>query len=210
MEQISELKDLLLSKLNGYGFKKKKKNFFIRKVGDCTQHISILETKTKGIEKIHIRISVGFTYEIVEKAISFIQYKKYDNRWATANINLATLMDSKKTYGFYINNATNVSPIVEDIISNVKEYAFEFWDSCNTMNNFYKKLLSKDEIIRMSTFTLNRPEWNLLALSIILQKDSYDKILNEYQEDFNKNNYVLEQVKERIVKYDVVKERILL
>jgi len=78
------------------------------------------------------------------------------------------------------------------------------------MNSFYEKLLNKDKVIRTSTVTLNRPEWNLLALTIILQKDSYEKILDEYQEDFNKRNYVLEQIIERIVKYDVVRECILL
>lgn len=210
LKQIAKLEELLLLQLNKYGFRKKRKNYFIKKVDDCIQHVSILETNVRGTNEVHINICVGFTFEMVNRVISFIQCEKYNSKWATANINLAFLINPKKTYGFYINDETEVNSIVEDIILNLKKYAFEFWYSCDSMDKFYKKLIKKDELIRMSTFALKRPEWNLLALSILLQEDYYDMIINEYQEEFKKNNYTLEKIRERIINYNVVEESILL
>lgn len=113
----------------------------------------------KGRNETHIIILVGFSYEKVNRVISFIQSQKYDKKWATANLNLAALVNPKQTYGFY---------------------------------------------------TLKGPEWNLLALSILLNHNDYEAIMNEYETEFLKNNYTVEKIRERITNYDVVKESMLL
>jgi len=200
------MQELFILHLKEYGFRKKRKNFFIRTINESIQHISILDTKVKGKNEVHIYISVGFTYDLVNKAISFIRDVNYDKKWATANINLSSLINNNRIYDFYINEKTDIEYVVTDIIQNIKEYAFEFWDSCNNMEKFYNKLLNRDDIIRKSTFTLKRPEWNLLALSIILEKGNYNDIINDYKEDFEKNKYLIEDIKMRIGNYDIVKE----
>jgi hypothetical protein len=210
LDQVVKLEQVLELQLNKCGFKKKRKNFFVNKVGDCIQHISVLETKMKGRNETHIIILVGFSYEKVNRVISFIQSQKYDKRWATANLNLAALVNPKQTYGFYINDETDVNCIVEDIILNLKRYSFDFFSSCDNMDKFYLKLINKDELVRLSTFALKGPEWNLLALSILLNHNDYEAIMNEYETEFLKNNYTVEKIRERIINYDVVKESMLL
>ena len=210
METITRFKELLLLQLKEYGFGKKKNNLFTRTVNDCVQHISVLETKVRGKNEVHISVSVGFTYEIVNKTISFLQCGQYDNKWATANINLSTLINSNKVYGFFINDETDANTVSENIVGNIKEYAFAFLNDFDDMDKFYQKLYARDSLVRMSTFALKRPEWNLLALSIILHKEVYEEILNDYLEDFVKNKYIIEEVKNRIKSYNVVEESVLL
>lgn len=204
--KMLELDDMLFEKLNKYGFKKKKKHVFRRSVGECQQHISILETKQKGKEEVHISICVGFTYEKINKIISFLQNEKYDKKWATANINISALIGDRKPYGFYISESTDLNPIVQDIVYNIEKYSLSFLDSCDNLEKYEDMLLEKNEKVRNSTYTLKRPEWNLLALSILLHNNEYKIVLENYKEDFEKNMSLLQVAKDRIMKFDVIKE----
>ena len=179
---------------------------FIRKQVDCLQHISILETKVRGKSQVHIMVCVGFQYEKIDKVIYFIQNKEYDAKWVTANINIDMLMNTKVPYRFYISENTELKPIIQDILHVVECYALNFWESCNTMEKYEKKLLEKDRIVVKSTAAQKRAEWNLLALAIILGHKTVDEIIEEYEEDFQKNLPLLQVAKERIKQYDVLKE----
>lgn len=205
-EMMAELDNMLAMELSYFGFKKKRKHVFVRKQGDCLQHISILETKARGVPKVHIMVCVGFQYEQIEKVISFIQNKEYETKWATANINIDALMNSKVPYGFYVNESTQLESIVLDIFQAIKKYAFSFLNSCDTLEKYEKMLLERDKNVRKSTITLKRPEWNLLALAIILEHRKVEDIFEEYKEDFEKNSSLLQVAKERIVKYDILAE----
>jgi hypothetical protein len=209
-KKMLELDDMLFERLREYGFKKKKKHVFSRKVGECLQHISILETKLKGKAEVHISVCVGFTYEKINKVISFIQNEKYDKKWATANINIASLMESRKPYGFYVSEETNLEPIIQDLVHNIEEYSLSFLDTCDNLEKYEKMLIEMDEKVRNSTYTLKRPEWNLLALSILLNHNEYEEVLEDYKEDFKKNLSLMQVAKEKIKKFDVVKESDLL
>ena len=205
-EIMVELDGMLAKQLSYYGFKKKRKHVFVRRQGDCLQHISILETKVRGMSQVHIMVCVGFQYEKVDKVISFIQNKKYEAKWGTANINIDTLMDSKVSYGFYVSESTELEPIVLDIFHAIEKYAFTFLNSCDTLDKYEKMLSERDENVRKSTMTLKRPEWNLVALAIILGHRKIEDIFEEYEEDFGKNLPLLQVAKERIMKYDIMAE----
>ncbi len=205
-EKMNEFDNFLAILLGEYGFKKKRKHVFIRKQGDCLQHISILETKVRGKSQVHIMVCVGFQYEKIDKVIYFIQNKEYDAKWVTANINIDMLMNTKVPYRFYISENTELKPIIQDILHVVECYALNFWESCNTMEKYEKKLLEKDRIVVKSTAAQKRAEWNLLALAIILGHKTVDEIIEEYEEDFQKNLPLLQVAKERIKQYDVLKE----
>ena len=74
------------------------------------------------------------------------------------------------------------------------------------MEKYEKKLLEKDRIVVKSTAAQKRAEWNLLVLAIILGHKTVDEIIEEYEEDFQKNLPLLQVAKERIKQYDVLKE----
>lgn len=205
-EKMLELDELLLQRLNKYGFKKKRKHVFNRLIGECLQNITIVETKTRGKSEVHICICVGFSYEKVNRLISFIQNKKYDKKWATAGNNLGALIRPKIPYGFYIRETTDLSPIVDDIMHNIEKYAFDFFESCSSLEKYEKMLIDKDENVRSSTSGLKRAEWNLLALALLLNHYDYEEIFEKYKDDFNRNVSLLQVAKERISDYDVVKE----
>lgn len=205
-EKMAELDSMLARLLSDYGFKRKRKLKYVRKNGDCLQHIIITETKVRGVSQVHIKVHVGFKYEKVDKAICFMKNIEYEAKWATASINVGTLMDSKVSLGFYVNESTELEPIVLDIFHVVEKYAFSFLNSCDTLDKYEKMLSERDKDVRMSTFGLKRPEWNLLALAIILGHRSVEEIFEEYEEDFKKNLPLFQVAKERINRYDVRKE----
>lgn len=210
IEKIKNLQELLLLQLSDYGFEKKRKNVFVRKKNDCIQYITILETKIKNQNKIHINVKIGFSYEIINRIISFIQEKKYEKKWMTANINLGTLINNKEPYGFYISEESEIDCIVENIMYNLVEYAIGFWNDYDDLKKFYTALKEKRSIIEMSTIALKRPEWNLLALSILLEPKSFETILEEYDDVLVKNNFSIEKIKGKNLKYDIVEESKLL
>ncbi len=185
-EKMLQFDEELLKYLSEFGFTKKRRHYFARKINDCIQHISIVETKKKREDKVHISISVGFTYEKINEIISFIQDEKYDARWATASINIGSLMNINVPYCFFMENETDMCPIVQNILLNIKKYAFDFWEGCDTLAKYEDKLLSKDKNVVRSTYTLKRPEWNLLALSLLLKNISVKQIYGEYELDLKK------------------------
>ncbi len=167
-EKMQLFDNLMLEQLQPYGFKKKKKHEFVRKQGDCLQHIWILDTKVKGEEKVHIYISIGFKYEQVDKLVDYLRMQKYDKKYPTADINVNALMNTDTVFGFYIDVDTDMKPIVNDIINVIVKYGFSFWEKCDTLEKFQNSLINKDADVWPSTFGLNKPEWNYLALAIIL------------------------------------------
>ncbi len=205
-EKMKEFDNMLLKQLSCYDFKKKKKHMFIRKQEDCLQHISVLETKVRGESRVYISICVGFTYEKIDRVISFIQNEEYDNRWATANINITSLMNAKTPYGFYLDESTELEPIIKDILFAIESYSLGFLESCNTLDKYEKMLLDRNENVRKSTYTLKRPEWNLLALAIVLGHKTIEEIFEEYEDDFKKNIALLKIAKEKIIEFRAIKE----
>jgi hypothetical protein len=194
MKQVSDLERILLERLSENGFRKKRANVFIRKEKECTQHVSVLVTKTRGEDSAHIRPTVGFTYEAVNRIIYALQSKAYDSKRVTAHISMETLIDRKEPYDFYITRESGVSDIADILVNDIREYAFIFWESCNSYEKYYSLLREKNEFIRKSTYSLKRPEWNLLALALLLNQTDYRDILNEYKEDFGNNGFCIESV----------------
>lgn len=201
IQPIYILEDRILQELQKFGFKKKRKGYFIRKVQNCTQSVTVLDTKIRNKQEIHVTIGIGFTYEKVNKMVFYLKNKKYDSGWGTGTDNLGTLIGDKKPYGFYINNNTDIENIVDNILFNVKKYAFAFWEECDTLDKFKRKLEEKNNIVHFSTYSLFRPEWNLLALEVLLKGYRFDEIINEYHDFFNEEGYTKQQLLDRIREY---------
>ena len=112
--------------------------------------------------------------------------KEYDNRWHTTSVNLSTLIDNNAPYGFNINERTTVSTVVDNIVYNIESYSMPFWDENDDLIKFYENLVQKKYMTTIATMALNKPEWNLLALSILLDRDSSTRIIDEYALEFQK------------------------
>ena len=207
-EKIKELDSLLVEKLSVYEVKRKSRLIFYRKVGDCIQHICFVETKIRGVDQIHIAVTVGFTYVELNKLIYFIQNEEYKVR-ATSINDMSALVENNEIYRFYISGDTNLIPIVNAIIRDIKKYALDYLDSCNTMEKYRKELIERNEKVRLGIYGLKRPEWNLLALELLLNYDGYKKILEEYETDFKSNHPFFLPSEEYIKNIDINKKEFL-
>lgn len=201
MLPVYTLEEKLLQGLQEYGFKKKRKGFLIRKIKDCVQNVTVLDTKIRNKQEVHVSIGIGFTYEKVNKMVFYLRNKKYDSEWGTGSDNLGTFIANKKPYGFYISGNTDIDIVVEDILFNVKKYAFVFWEESDTLEKFKMKLEEKNNNIHFSTYSLFRPEWNLLALEVLLNGDRVEEVIDEYLDFFNKEGHTKEQLLGRIKEY---------
>ncbi len=179
---------------------RKKKYTYECKIEQGSQYISFVTTKTRGKEEVHINIFAGFSYPELNKIIYFIRDEQYDKKWYTAHINIAMLINPKKTYGFYINQFTDVEAIADDILMNIEKYVLLFLDKCNTLEKYESMLLNRDEMVRRST--LKPPEWNLLALSLFFKRQTYNDLIKEYYDDFARDMPLLQKIQKQIDKFD--------
>ena len=168
------------------------------------QKFSITETKIRGEPTVYINIHAAFSYEKINRVISFIQNQEYDAVWSTASANVSSLIKDRKLSGFYVSESTELEPFIQDISCNIVPYALDFLESCNTLEKYEKMLLDRDENVRGAA--LKKPEWNLLALAILLGHRTVEEILDEYEDAFKKNLSLLQVAKERIKEYDVAKK----
>lgn len=200
-EKIIELDEFLSQELKKYGFKRQRKYTYQCKIEGGIKNISFVTTKTRGKDETHICILVGFSYPELNKLISFLRNESYEKVWMTASINIAFLINPQKTYGFYINQYTDMEAVEKDILLKIEEYAFPFLDKCNTLEKYESMLLRGDEAVCRSTF--RRPEWNLLALSLLLERRNVEDVIGKYYDDFAKNLPLLHAAQEQIKKYDI-------
>lgn len=188
----------ILEYLMNHNFKKKRKYKFIRKIKNGTQHIIVSENKIRGKDEIYMGILIGFNYENVNKLIAFIKNEKYDKEFATASLNLGYINGSNRPYACYINDTVDVQGILEDIKYNLNSFAFDYWDMCNDLEKFWNILQKKESVVLRST--LEPLRWCLLALSIILKKD-YNKVIEEYYDEFNNEGFTKKDILNKIQQY---------
>lgn len=199
-DKLLELEHILGEGLREFDFYKKRKYRFEYKIEKGIQHILFSPTKTRGKEEVYITIHVGFSYPDLNRIIAFIRNEQYRKELPTGSHNLYYLINPREPYEFYIDRNTVVTPIAEDIVFNIERYAIPFLDKCNTLEKYEQMLLEGDDVVRRST--VKRPEWNLLALSLLLERNNIDYLIEEYYDDFAKNLTLLQVAQEQIKKYD--------
>lgn len=166
------------------------------------QEIAFIPTKTRGKEEVYIDIFAGFNYPELNKVICFLGDEEYKKTMFTAFINITFLINPKKSYGFYIDQFTDVVSIADNILINIEKYVFLFLEKCNTLEKYESMLISKDEAVRRSA--LRPPAWNLLALSLLLNRQNSDEVIEEYYSDFARNIKQLAIAKEQIKNFNRV------
>lgn len=201
-EKFMELMVLLEEGLKRYGFIRKKKHAYQRKIKGGVQEIAISPTKTRGKDEVHIYVLAGFSYPELNKVICFLRDEEYEKKWFTSFINIAFLINPTKPYGFYIDQFTDVASIADNILTNIEKYVLPFLEKCNTLEKYESMLLSRDEAVRSST--VERSVWNILALSLLLNRQNSDELIEEYYSEFAREIKKLEIAKEQIKKYNPV------
>lgn len=201
-EKLIELDNALMEGLKKYGFSRQKKCTYRRKIEQGMQTIFVSTTKTRGKEEVHIFIFAGFSYPDLNKIIYFIRDEEYDKTKPTALTNISSLVNSKEVYGFYINANTDIVSVVENIILNINNHVLPFLDSCDTLVKYESMLLKKDAVV--SRCILKWPEWSLLALSLLLNRQYSDDVIEEYYSEFARDIKKLEIAKEQIKKFNQV------
>ena len=98
------------------GFTKARKCKYVRRVGQCIQHINILDTKIRGQQAINIRISVGITYVEVNKKVAELRVRKYDSKWATGGVDLGSLSVPVENFSRYLLLDTDIDALCEEIL----------------------------------------------------------------------------------------------
>ncbi|MBO4458222.1 MAG: hypothetical protein J5802_10925 [Butyrivibrio sp.] len=169
------------------GFAKARKCKYKRCVGECIQHINIVDTKIRGQQAINIRISVGITYVEVNKKIAELRLKEYDSKWATGGIDLGSLSVPSENFGRYLLLDTDLDALCEEIFYRIKANASQFWNKTDSMDKFMQALLDDDEDVRSSTVGLWRPSWTSLALACLIDHSKIRLVLEKYKDYFIKN-----------------------
>jgi hypothetical protein len=169
------------------GFKKARKCKYIRRDGQCIQHINIVDTKIRGQQSINIRISVGITYVEVNKKVAELRLKEYDSKWATGGIDLGSLSVPSENFNRYLLLDTDIDSLCEEIFYRIKANASRFWFKTDSMDKFMQALLDDDGDVCSSTAGLWRPSWTSLALACLIEPSKISGVLEKYKDFFIKN-----------------------
>ncbi|MCM1127894.1 MAG: hypothetical protein NC429_15665 [Lachnospiraceae bacterium] len=207
-EKLIELIDLLNEGLKRYGFLKKRKYTYQRKIEGGLQQITFSLTKIRGKEETLMDVYTGFNYPELNKVICFLGDEEYKKTMFTAFINVGFLINPREPYKFYITQFTDVVPIAENILTNIEKVALPFLETCNTLEKYESMLLGRNEAVRRSSVRIWA--WDLLALSLLLNRQNSDELIEEYRSEFEKNVYARninlpETAKEQIKKYNQFK-----
>lgn len=76
-EKFTELMVLLEEGFKRYGFIRKKKYAYHRKIEGGVQKIAIIPTKTRGKDEVYIHVFAGFNYPELNKVIFFLRDEEY-------------------------------------------------------------------------------------------------------------------------------------
>ncbi|MCR4833095.1 MAG: hypothetical protein K5900_05935 [Butyrivibrio sp.] len=181
------------------GFKKVRKKHYIRMIGQCIQHINILDTKIKGQQAINIRISVGVTYTEINKKVAELRMKKYDSGWATGAIDLGALSIPPENLTRYLTLESNVLILCEELFEKIESNASRFWDKTDSAEKMLVALLNDDKEVCSSTSGLWRPSWTSLAIVCVIDPTRINEVLKKYEDFFakNMNNETRNSLKEK-------------
>lgn len=201
-EKLMELDGLLAEMFKSYGYIRKRKHTYHCKIEGGVQEIHFCPTKTRGKDEACIDIYAGFNYPELNKVICFLRDEQYKKTMFTAFRNIYPFINPNKFYRFYIDPLTDVVAIANDILEKFEKYVFPFLEKCNTLEKYEAMLLNKDEGTRRSA--LQPIEWNLIALSLLLNRNNSDEVIEEYYDEFAKDLNQLEILKERIKNFNRV------
>ena len=203
-EKIKELDCLLAKKLLNYGFKRRKKNTYIKNVNEGVYGINLADTKVKGQEKIHIYVILTFNYERLNNLIMYLMNDYSYKGWESIAVNAINIVPGNNAFGFYIEKNTNLEFIVDQTIEAFEKYGLHIFDDIDTCEKLQKKLYEDNKAI--INWLVFKQEWYYLALAIMLANDSVNNIIEKYYDEFNSTEETFAEFMERINNHEKIQE----
>lgn len=203
-EKINELDFLLAKKLLNYGFKRKKKNTYIKNVNGGVYGINLADTKVKGQEKIHIYVMLTFNFERLNNLIMYLMNDYSYKGWESIAVNAINIVPGDNAFSFYVEKNTNLEYVVEQIIEAFEEYGLHIFDDIDTYEKLQKKLYEDNKSI--INWLVYKEEWYFLALAIMLNSSSINKIIEKYYDEFNCIDDPFAELMKRINDHEKIKE----
>ena len=203
-EKINELDFLLAKKLLNYGFKRKKKNTYIKNVNGGVYGINLADTKVKGQEKIHIYVMLTFNFERLNNLIMYLMNDYSYKGWESIAVNAINIVPGDNAFSFYVEKNTNLEYVVEQIIEAFEEYGLHIFDDIDTYEKLQKKLYEDNKSI--INWLVYKEEWYFLALAIMLNSSSINKIIEKYYDEFNCIDDPFAELMKRINDHEKFKE----
>ena len=195
---------LLAKKLLNYGFKRKKKNTYIKNVNGGVYGINLADTKVKGQEKIHIYVMLTFNFERLNNLIMYLMNDYSYKGWESIAVNAINIVPGDNAFSFYVEKNTNLEYVVEQIIEAFEEYGLHIFDDIDTYEKLQKKLYEDNKSI--INWLVYKEEWYFLALAIMLNSSSINKIIEKYYDEFNCIDDPFAELMKRINDHEKIKE----
>ena len=176
-DKVKELEGNILNiALQENGFRRKKKMFYSRMKGECTQSITLLDSKIRGQDRVYLGIAYGISYAEIMPYICYLEGFKYDKNDTLIQMNLTNLVKEVRPYGYYIDEKSDLETIAKDIIEKIKKYVVPIWNDNETLRDFMLHMDNKE-----SGLGFVNKEWIFLALALKNDPNTCKEVLKEYQ-----------------------------
>lgn len=203
-EKMKELDYLLEKKLLNFGFKRKKKNTFIKDTNGGAYGINLAVTKVKGQEKMHIYVMLTYNYKSLNNLIMYLMDDYRWKEWEPVAINAFNLIQGDNPFGFYLDKNTNLEFVVEDLLDAFEKYGLHVFDEIDTCEKLQAKLYEENTSI--INWLVYKKEWYYLALAIMLNNESVNAIVEKNNKIFSSANGSFEDFIDRINNLEKIKE----
>jgi hypothetical protein len=163
------------------GFKLKNNRLFFRKVNDCKQELVVSFRYIKGTESGYVTVTPNFSYENMEKIVSYLKGEQFKKGWPTAAANIGNLRPQRVFVEWPLTLTTDVITLGKLISEYIKDYALPFWNDYSSIENLIKGYESQDPRL-----TLNGSgyRWRMVAANYILQRiDLAKDIIKNWSSD---------------------------
>lgn len=163
------------------GFKLKNNRIFFRKVNDCKQELVVSFRYIKGTESGYVTVTPNFSYENIEKIVSYLKGEQFKKGWPTAAANIGNLRPQREFIEWPLTLTTDVNELSKLINEYIKDYAFPFWNDYSSIENLINGYENQDPRL-----TLNGSgyRWRMVAANYILKRiDLAKDILKKWLKD---------------------------
>lgn len=174
---------ILFDVLNRYflsiGFKKKRKDMFIRKFDDGYHFIKLIVNRQKNTLKLSYQI--GFHLYEIEKTAADLQNKKYSSNSITGSCNIGHLLDPPIYYEQLTDYYISEADILFDTSYHIEKYVYPVFNKFNSLNSF----LNSDKLNEFNINFFNKTAFFIAARDF---KNALDKIDNCSKIFFNEDD----------------------
>ena len=145
-----------------------------------------------------------FNFERLNNLIMYLMNDYSYKGWESIAVNAINIVPGDNAFSFYVEKNTNLEYVVEQIIEAFEEYGLHIFDDIDTYEKLQKKLYEDNKSI--INWLVYKEEWYFLALAIMLNSSSINKIIEKYYDEFNCIDDPFAELMKRINDHEKIKE----